>query len=338
MSTTNSQNEVQEVEYDLPMSFKLPLKKFYKRSCYEKYYDYICTLMNETKNKWISITGTPGIGKSIFYIYFFQRYKRENPNVTIVTASFNKNRELEKCIVFEGDKHYISKELPFPFIENALHLYDGPPNMKPPDNKMVCFTSPNYGWFDIIRKEQYHNRLFMPIWTLEELQQANILLGLGINEEVLNERFSYFGGTARLCLALNSDYYKKALSSMEKRTLTFKSLVYLEKLLHDKCLEEEVKHSIFHYVPVLSEHPHFMPFFSKLTFCSDRVSQDIFFNIQNNLEQEEKQFVHFLRYFPEAPTFLGWLFENKCHKSFVEGGQFSFTSLSKNNENIILKL
>jgi hypothetical protein len=38
----------------------------------------------------ISVTGTPGIGKFLFYLYFFIRYRAEDPNEKIITAAFSK--------------------------------------------------------------------------------------------------------------------------------------------------------------------------------------------------------------------------------------------------------
>ena len=81
------------------MILKLSDKQFYVRDCYKTYYDYISEILltkEECSNikgiflaydggtpkgfmkvQYISVTGTPGIGKSIFYIYFFERFRKD---------------------------------------------------------------------------------------------------------------------------------------------------------------------------------------------------------------------------------------------------------------------
>ncbi|KAL3669146.1 hypothetical protein V7S43_005530 [Phytophthora oleae] len=75
---------------ELPMEnddYTLP--DYYVRKCYSEYYDLILEML-KTYNI-ITVTGTPGIGKSIFYAYFYQRHKKSRPDTTIITASFTKD-------------------------------------------------------------------------------------------------------------------------------------------------------------------------------------------------------------------------------------------------------
>ncbi|CAK4078992.1 unnamed protein product, partial [Aphanomyces euteiches] len=144
--------------------------------------------------------GTPGIGKSTFYDYFFDRYRREHPRLAIVTASFNENQQLKKCVVFgSGGSSVIWDKTDFPNIENrfpkALHLYDGPPSVEPARSKMVTFTSPNFAWLESMRKNiEAHRKLYMPVWELTELSDAVEMLNLKISFEELIERYQTFGG------------------------------------------------------------------------------------------------------------------------------------------------
>ncbi|KAH9122898.1 hypothetical protein LEN26_010059 [Aphanomyces euteiches] len=89
---------VQDVTVDLPTAFKYRAEEYYVRKAYSSYYVRVLELLQTYK--YISVTGTPGIGKSIFYDYFFSRYRNEHPEAIIVTASFNKDRELKECVVF----------------------------------------------------------------------------------------------------------------------------------------------------------------------------------------------------------------------------------------------
>ena len=88
------------------MSHEYPRGEFYVRQCYLDYYDMLTRIIKEKKpvpTNYITMTGTPGIGKSVFYIYFFQRWRRENPSGTIVTASFSSERQMESCVVFSPE-------------------------------------------------------------------------------------------------------------------------------------------------------------------------------------------------------------------------------------------
>ena len=203
--------EVQSVQYQLPMPYEFLESTFYVRDCYPKYYDLVKDLLANPRTDYISLTGTPGIGKSIFYVYFFQRYRKANPNVTIVTASFSKNRKLKKCLVFAPDAREGVKYKDIPDIENSLHLYDGPPEIKPARNKMGCFTSPNYEWLDEMLKVPNHISLYLPKWTLEELWEAKELLELELHYDTIEERYLFFGGSARYCLTLGDVFYNNAV-------------------------------------------------------------------------------------------------------------------------------
>jgi hypothetical protein len=85
----------------VPQSNEFKGKHFFVRECYQKYYDDILKLLNSDGNdvRMVSVTGTPGIGKSLFYLYFYKRYLNENQGQTLLTASFNKTNELEECII-----------------------------------------------------------------------------------------------------------------------------------------------------------------------------------------------------------------------------------------------
>ena len=43
----------------------------------------------------------------------------------------------------------------------------------------------------------------MPVWTFEELLEADSRLNLDLGNDTLAQRFHLFGGSARFCLATN---------------------------------------------------------------------------------------------------------------------------------------
>ncbi|KAG3130939.1 hypothetical protein PI126_g20274 [Phytophthora idaei] len=74
---------------------------YYVRECFPRYYALIIDLLLHHNTDIATITGTTGIGTSAFYGYFFTRYSREHPHVTIVTAAFSDEDQLQGSTVFQ---------------------------------------------------------------------------------------------------------------------------------------------------------------------------------------------------------------------------------------------
>lgn len=278
----------------------------------------------------------------MFYIYFFQRYRRENPDKTIVTASFNYSRQIEECMVFKPNSEpRPEKELPFPPIKDALYLYDGPPNMKPPRNKMVCFTSPNYDWFRSMEKELTHIQLYMPTWDLDELLIANNELRLGISEEVINERYLYIGGVPRYCLCLVKDKFEDAVKTMADKIKKIDSHVKLQDCLeYQGSNAYDLSHRIFHFIPYYRETDYYkiqfgstvsLPTTYTFQICSDRTRDAILTRIQEMDYADRKRLVQWLKGDSKSATLLGWLFEGFCNEFLKNGIELELRKLLENN-------
>ena len=244
---------VKDVEQTLPMTSPYGEKTFYIRKCYDTYYRNINDTLSNRKIKinYITLTGTPGIGKSIYYIYFFQKYRENNPGITIVTASFNNDRKLKKCIVFEPSDCIGKNHSKIPEIKDAMYLYDGPPEMESPCNKMIAFSSPNIGWFNTMRKCNNHIQFYFPLWDLEELFNANKYLNLNLTEKDLKERFLLFGGCARTCLSYPVEFFNNAKSDLDEKIIKIKTYTILKDCLQSHA-HNDFSHSLFFYVPVIS--------------------------------------------------------------------------------------
>ena len=273
---------VETVQYQLPMSYEFLESKFYVRNCYEEYYNHIMNLLMNPRMKYISLTGTPGIGKSIFYLYFFQRFRNEN-NVSIVTASFGKDRKLLKCLVFEPGKVEGVEYEKIPKIKGSIHLYDGPPEIQPPDNKMVCFTSPNYSWLDGMEKAANHIPLYLPVWTLQELWEANELLELELDVLTIEERFLLFGGSARYCLTLNTKFYNRGVKKLESKAKSIETFDTIKACLDEKAEKSDISHRIFHFVPSFDED---VPCSFEQVFCSVSIARIVDKSIRDKSESK----------------------------------------------------
>ncbi|CAK4650434.1 unnamed protein product, partial [Aphanomyces euteiches] len=318
---------VQDVTVDLPTAFKYRAEEYYVRKAYSSYYVRVIELLQTYD--YISVTGTPGIGKSIFYDYFFSRYRNEHPEAIIVTASFNKDRGLMKCVVFGPDgSSMIWDNTDFPNIgkriPNAIHLYDGPPFVPPADSKMVTFTSPNFGWLDSMRKNvEAHCELYMPVWELGELGDAVKVLNLEISDEELTERYRQFGGVPRYCLAKSARAYRKGLIDMEQAIEKIKTLEDVQACFEMSVPLNLVVHRLLHYIPEED------PTFATLEFGSDWIGIRVYNQLAVKLSQERAKLMKWLDGAGKASTFNGWLFENLVHEKFLEGDTFKYAQLDE---------
>ncbi|KAE9044426.1 hypothetical protein PR001_g2857 [Phytophthora rubi] len=75
-------------------------KFFYVRKCYEGYYEVVKKMLDDGR-PCVTVTGTPGIGKSVFYAYFFNRLREREPNTWIIAISF-KRENIAEIAVYKG--------------------------------------------------------------------------------------------------------------------------------------------------------------------------------------------------------------------------------------------
>ena len=321
---------VEKVDIRIPMnhcfggsskSFVSPT--FYIRRCYPSYYDMILECLQNYDV--VTLTGSPGIGKSVFYNYMFNRYREEHPNQYIVVASFGERRNLLLCRIFTpgSSTGVVSKSLPI--IDKSLHLYDGSPECVPQgeDNQMVCFSSPNFSWLGEMRKEANHMRLFMPPWELDELLVARSELALPLADEVIEARFSLFGGSARHCLQLKEIVYKLEEAELIRKASSIQSLDFVQRILSDRTNMAEISQSVFHFIPHST-----LPCFYTYTFCSVEVRQIVEQSIRHHDSERQREVCRWLKVNSEGTSLLGWMFEYHVAWLFKNGVEFALRPLS----------
>ncbi|KAE9329790.1 hypothetical protein PF008_g15860 [Phytophthora fragariae] len=324
--------ELTEELPSLPFAYRYRNGKFfYVRKCYEGYYELVKKMLDDGK-PWVTVTGTPGIGKSVFYAYFFNRLREREPNTWIIAISF-KRENIAEIAVYKGrgDPEEIDTDVTSETEaaigkvlkearanKKVLFLCDGRPTKIWRLNQMVVFTSPNEKWLRAVRKT--YSTLFMPLWTFEELREAALLLSLAgpsgvkcISDDDLETRFNTFGGVARECLSVNEadvDLAKwditeevKMISDLDEFRNAFKgvpSRFYCHRLLH--------------YVPVDESA---MKRRTKLAspFVVELIGKSILASTINNRNMIRM----LLDGVPEGASLAGWLFEASAHEA-LQGG------------------
>jgi hypothetical protein len=310
---------------DPPLSYSFEGSKFYIRACYKVYYDLIIACLESGRIDYVTLVGTPGTGKSLLYLYVFRRYRLDNPNVTIVVATFDKGSKMIECWKYKPGKDP-KRCSEIPATKNAVHFYDGPPSRLPRYRKMVCFSCPNYNWIDLHRKEVRHECLWFPPWTLEELVDANDVCELGLGEETITDRYNFFGGSARYCLSTDDRFVERGRGRLQEKTLSIDSRDKLQLCLRDSG-NDTLSHQIFHLMPEISDIFPFVFLKAKSFACSKAVDDLICTRIREKQKAQHHELVEMIRDIPEASSFRGILFERSTHLHLGRGGGFELRSL-----------
>ncbi|KAI3658727.1 hypothetical protein MP638_004596 [Amoeboaphelidium occidentale] len=311
---------------DLPQTYRFKGSSIYRRDCFEAYYNYITSALKEG-NDIVTLTGSPGIGKSIFYLYFFQRYRVEFPDRTIVAASFTDTRLMKRCVVFKPGSADGEEVTVIPRNKEFLHLYDGPPDKDPERTQMVCFTSPNYGWLDACSKLRAVV-LYMRGWILCELLEANDVLNLGLTEIEVEKRYLLHGGSVRVCMETRKD----VVDAHERDLMMAISMINShEKLIYYLSMvpgTENVAQRAFYIVPI-HEKEFKQPRSHGVVFCSLQVERMIYENIQDRNMDVVAVFCKFVQSNAELGYFLKWKLKCFAIEYLSEGREIFVRPLSQ---------
>jgi hypothetical protein len=299
-------------------------KEFYVRPCYPKVYDRILDSFRTTGRQSFVITGTPGIGNSLFMQYVFRRLQevQEFKECYFVVSAFDEGQQkfLDGNLFRNGS--YNEPVLhPYYHYNNSVHLYDGPPLATPHRARLlICFTSPHPTFFKRVAFKSKLKRLYLDPWTLEELQSAMCELNLDIPD--MCSRYSKYGGDARKCLSLDLDNEEfECVSAVVARN--FRSIGDILESLNGFSLSEPVAHSLFHLFPT-PDRTGFVPH-----FASDHVKKLL---VERSLRVESAQrrdLLHVLQRVPEAGSLRAWAFEAEAHEMLRKGGRFQCMNLQE---------
>jgi hypothetical protein len=303
-----------------------------------------------------------GIGKSVFYAYFWARYSFEKEGTTIITASFDSDSVMRQLAVWKGGAMLkftkllsemegiidAAEKVAKTPNQGLLHLYDGPPDTRPLEAKMVCFTSPNDKWFNRIRKNERATTIVMPLWTMKELETAAIELDLTVRAgkpqfrrpenktavepkdvpvvpkvaDLVQQRFRIFGGVARACLSRKEAFVQKQQDSIETTVTKFKDILGLQAILNQEKDHEKMYHRICYFVPNEADP-------TKYTIAEPTpfVKQLLIECMCELTKSQRKTIIDLLKHNSAAASFRGALFEISVHDQLSSGHKFEARQL-----------
>ena len=175
--------------------------RIYVRQCYRDIYEMVTTQMLDDKYNSppaFLFTGVPGIGKSIFLVYFLCRYLLDIrfPDKRFV-LEFERGEYLYFTPTGVVDVYdlYVLKQHDFP-IEDVLLLSDMIKNEEPRTRGKwtLLFCPPNLKRYKQTRKIFPFFRYILPVWSYDELKTVNE------NEASWSSEYEEFGGVARSIL------------------------------------------------------------------------------------------------------------------------------------------
>jgi hypothetical protein len=197
------------------------IKKLYVRKCYQDVFDLLLEQIKGGR-KSFAISGTPGIGKSLFFVYILYRLMDDFRTKTL---SLKPKRIVYHCVDertwFDLEKQTVvelgqSDARALLRKQDTLYIVDG----RTTPSSSTCITlfisSPRSEWYKEFVKQKTAKEWYFPVWTLAELQACQRHCYPALPIQLLQERHRICGGVARF--VFHNDYSvpvpKKMLSAL----------------------------------------------------------------------------------------------------------------------------
>ncbi|KAA1074723.1 hypothetical protein PGT21_017069 [Puccinia graminis f. sp. tritici] len=202
-----------EVEYlELKESYILGDENLGDRLLVRPIYKELCEFFKANAyNRWV-VTGTPGIGKTFFSVYYMwiaARAKKtvvwQPPFLPEHLSYLMTSRGVELVGTWDSE---ITDALA---TSDAVHIVDG----KAPKLRKVwtlLVTSPQHNHYHQFLKENNSKLLYMPPWSYEELQTCKAILYPDeriLPTTLMDRVFEWYGGVPRYVLARASTEFKR---------------------------------------------------------------------------------------------------------------------------------
>jgi hypothetical protein len=239
-----------------PFQFPIIRKNaLFVRECYHGLYNLAIKVPIDDYDSRTLLTGTPGIGKSTFLIYFIIRWLYEstrapdssnNPAATFQNdeQSVTSSSRMRDVLIFQpavsGNTFYAFARpnivrmgtytdfWHFFLLPTTWYLVDWKPKSKPINNvaPTLFALSPNS-----IQDEDFKEyekvlslRLCMPVWTYDELEQCRHYVYPNLSGESLKYIYERVGGVPRSCLQAPTKALRRGHTEKEAHAAGLKRL------------------------------------------------------------------------------------------------------------------
>ena len=280
---------------------------FLTRQCYEDLDTIIAKDINGSVRGAV-ITGTPGIGKTVFGLYELMKVVNEGKTVYYHRADI-----YVKCC--NGFATVLKKK---DFLRevrlastNDWYIVDGvkPYFINHTKAFILLTTSPRKEIWYKFSDEHGANTYWMPVWTEEELNSCREVAYPFVSEETMKSLYDKFGGVPRYVL---SQAPNKGV--LEKLTFAFREVSCDEYLRFNRGLTSitDPCHELLHLKPS-SE---FLD--PVLVAASPFVTKELTRRAKSDGLVKIINFIDLFADSKEASTYRGWLFEGVVHRYLLQ--------------------
>ncbi|EPZ34717.1 hypothetical protein O9G_004024 [Rozella allomycis CSF55] len=180
------------------------IKTFYVRQCYIDVFELLTARIERGKKKF-GISGTPGVGKSMFFLYILFRVLKGESSFKPKKIMYQNDLEF-LCYEFSTENELIVKKYSRheaymdTVLQKAdtLYIIDGNEGSPISSRCITVFiSSPGSNDYKRFIMQNMATEWYFPVWTLDELKACRDNCYQGLPEEFLKERYLMFGGIAR---------------------------------------------------------------------------------------------------------------------------------------------
>lgn len=292
----------------------------------------------------ILVTGNPGIGKSMFMVYVIFRLRKidKKEKIFIVGVSktssyfFIKDDVVHYCEESEALKEFIKlskdkegKDIYYLFDCGTNGTLRPLPAIALGSKKSIVFSSPDMKNYRDYQKDCIsHVRqkgvvLYMPTWSLLEI---NDFLSIGealVDRKTVMERFTLFGGIPRNIFSCGDN--QRNLDDLNAAILFGRTAEMLTVVRQYETANKH-SHKVIQIVP--KKYSFYTKFF--IDFTSRHVELEV---VRYSMENDQDNFLKMLlgsANSPDLAVIRGRYFESFAHYIITKGGDFNIRCLEDN--------
>jgi hypothetical protein len=243
--------------YDIYSLEKTGAETIWVRPCYHDILKIIES--NSIVRRW-TINGNPGIGKSMFSYLIMSVLLRDGKRVIYSTRNVGPISLHKDEVPYTIPLLHLSRELSQPSTVYVVDGHDpGLDHRNPVPTFLVCSPQKKH-WHDFMKGKR-NRMLYMPVWTLDELEQCRAQLYPQVPAGMLGSLFAIVGGVPRFVLERASDMLAEGVPQnkvenafrrfVQKQVVRCPSLEGLLACAGELDASDGMSHVLLHIIPDL---------------------------------------------------------------------------------------
>ena len=207
---------ISENESDLLPYIPFKISKVYIRKCYQDIFNLFLDKISNG-NEYFAISGTPGIGKSLFFVYILYRLTH-NTTWKPKHIVYQKDHkfylyDMKNYMIYKGEAISDSDILE---SNETLYVIDGRISTPTSAKCVTLFiSSPRSDYYKSFVKQNMATEWYLPVWSEDELERCHKTCYLNIEKKDILRRYHIFGGVARYVFNSQENIIKKMDSILE---------------------------------------------------------------------------------------------------------------------------